>query len=679
MPRLQPVIAAFDAHRGALFPWAAVLYGAGIGAYFSLPAEPTAAHWALAGALSVVAGVLAVVLGPVWRPLTLCLLIPALGFMAAGARTHLVADTVLGFRYYGPVEGRVVAIDRSQSDAVRLTLDRVRLRDVPPERTPGRVRVALHGQDGLPRPGPGTTVVLTGHLSPPGGPVEPGGYDFRRHAWFLGLGAVGYTRSPALEFLPAGPGEMRLLRLRMAMADRVRADLPGRAGAFAAAITTGDRSALDEDTLADLRATNLAHLLAISGLHMGLLTGFVFAALRSGMALVPGLALRRPTKKIAAVAALAAGAAYLAISGNNVATERAFIMVAVMFLAVLADRQAVSMRSVAMAALIVLTLRPETLLGPGFQMSFAATTALVAVYGWMRERDWSESRWPKAFRYAGGVALSSAVAGLATAPIAAAHFNQVPHYGLLANLLSVPLMGLAIMPAAVLAAALWPVGLSVIGLKLMAPGILWILAVAERIADWPGALSHVPAPGAGVLPLIACAGALAAGLKGRLRGAAVLPFAAALVLWAGAERPDILVAESGGQVGVLADGARAVARPRGDGFAVSNWLENDGDGASQTEAAARSGWRQEGRVWVHDVAGLRVLLGTGKAGAQDALARCGEGIVIVNRRVAAPPGCTVYDPASLGKSGAMALYLNGPDGPRIETARGTGAGRPWAQ
>ncbi|MXQ06871.1 DUF4131 domain-containing protein [Alphaproteobacteria bacterium GH1-50] len=679
MPRLQRLIQTFDTHRGTLFPWVAVLYGAGIGLYFALPFEPAPAEWLMAGALTAFAGVLSAVLGPVWRPLTLCLLIPALGFLIAGTRTSAVADNVLTFRYYGPVEGRVVAIDRSQSDAVRLTLDRVRLRDVPPERTPGRVRVALHGQDGLPRPGPGTTVVLTGHLSPPGGPVEPGGYDFRRHAWYLGLGAVGYTRSPALEFLAAEPGALRILRLRMAMADRVRADLPGRAGAFAAAITTGDRSALDEATLENLRATNLAHLLAISGLHMGLLTGFVFAALRISMALVPGLALRRPTKKIAAVAALMSGAAYLAISGNNVATERAFIMVAVMFLAVLADRQAVSMRSVALAALVVLTLRPETLLGPGFQMSFAATTALVAVYGWMRERDWSESRWPKAVRYAGGVALSSAVAGIATAPIAAAHFNQVPHYGLLANLLSVPLMGLVIMPAAVLAAVLWPLGLSVLGLKLMEPGILWILAVSDRIADWPGALSQVWAPGPWVLPLIALGGAMVAGLKGRLRAAAAMPLGAALVLWSLAERPDILVAESGGQVGVLTAEGRAVSRPRGDGFAVSNWLENDGDGAAQDAAAARGGWRLEGRVRVYDTGSLRLLHGTGKAGAKEALARCAEGVVIVNQPVDAPPGCVVHDPKSLARSGAVAVFFDESGAPRIETARGQGPGRPWSQ
>ena len=153
---------------------------------------------------------------------------------------------------------------------------------------------------------------------------------------------------------------------------------------------TGDRSAMSQATIADLRATNLVHLLAISGLHMGLLTGFVFAVVRMGLALIPAFALRFATKKIAAVVALVIGAGYLALSGGNVATERAYIMVAVMLIAVLLDRRALTLRAVAMAATLVLILQPEALVGQGFQMSFAATTALVLVFGGMRYVDMSQ-------------------------------------------------------------------------------------------------------------------------------------------------------------------------------------------------------------------------------------------------------------------------------------------------
>lgn len=163
------------------------------------------------------------------------------------------------------------------------------------------------------------------------------------------------------------------------MAGYLQQRIPGETGGFAAAITAGDRSGVGEQTLTALRQSNLAHLLAISGLHMGLLTGFVFAAVRVLFCLVPPVALRWPVKKLAALAALAAGAGYLMLSGGNVATERAFVMVAVMLGAVLLNRRAITLRAVAVAALIVLLRRPESLLSPGFQMSFAATAALVAV------------------------------------------------------------------------------------------------------------------------------------------------------------------------------------------------------------------------------------------------------------------------------------------------------------
>ncbi|MWD30278.1 DUF4131 domain-containing protein, partial [Aquicoccus sp. SCR17] len=273
----------------------------------------------------------------------------ALGLALAGARTHQVAGPVLEGRYYGPIQGRIVAIDRSASDALRLTLDRVVLRDRGPERTPRRLRVSLHGgaavRADLPggRPEPGAVAILTGHLSPPGGPVEPGGFDFRRHAWFLKLGAVGYTRTPVLRWQGPGRGWRPMLhRLRLDLSARIQQALPGRRGAFAAAVLTGDRSGMDRPTLEALRRSNLAHLLAISGLHMGLLAGFVFAALRLAQAAVPRWCDRAPVKKIAALGALLAAAGYLALSGGNVATQRAFVMAAVALGAVLADRRALS-------------------------------------------------------------------------------------------------------------------------------------------------------------------------------------------------------------------------------------------------------------------------------------------------------------------------------------------------
>ena len=269
---------------------------------------------------------------------------------------------------------------------------------------------------------------------------------------------MGYTRTPVLALAPATEGRAGLLihRVRAKISAYVQEALQGRTGAFAAAITTGDRSGMDEDTLEALRVSNLSHLLAISGLHMGMLTAFIYALTRYGLALWPHAALNWPLHRIGASVALVAGAFYLALSGGNVATERAFIMVSVMLIAIMVDRRALTLRSVAFAAILILVFRPDVMTGPGFQMSFAATTALIWVFAGVR--DTGTGRWHPVAQWVLALVISSAVAGLATAPIAAAHFNRVPHYGLIANILSVPVMGGIVMPAAVLSAVLAPFG-----------------------------------------------------------------------------------------------------------------------------------------------------------------------------------------------------------------------------
>ena len=676
---------ALDSQRGHLFPWAPVCLGVGIALWFSLRWEPGASHYAALALGASALLLLAWRLPPGLRPLAAALALVLAGALLAGHRAHSVAGPVLGWRYYGPVEGTVVEIDRSGSDKPRLTLEDVVLRDVSPERTPHRVRLSLHGEGPGAEPVPGMRAMTTGHLSPPGGPVEPGGFDFARHAWFEGLGAVGYTRVP---LLVAGPPErgvgLLVTRVRMRLSAAMQAALPGETGAFAAAVTTGDRSGMSPETIEALRDSNLAHLLAISGLHMGLLTGFVFAALRTGLALVPPVALRWHTKKVAAVVALVAAAIYLALSGGSVATERAFVMVAVMLVAVLLDRRAISMRSVALAAVIVLVLRPEALMGPGFQMSFAATLALVAAFGAMRRPPGKRRRrLPGWARPAAGVLMSSFVAGMATAPIAAAHFNQMAHYGLLANLLSVPVMGSVVIPAAVVAALLWPVGLSAPALWVMGIGIDWILLVAGRVAHTAGAVTLVPSPPAAFLPTLVAGALFVALWRGPWRLAGLAPMALALLLWTQAERPIGLISESGGLVGWMGTEGRALSKARGDGFVAKVWLENDGDPAPQEEAALRGdggeGWES---VTLPDGRALRHL--PGKAGPERAPEACRDGAILVLNHPwdRAPPrgttsqSCDVLDPDTLRETGAVALIAEGSE-LRLVTAREVSGRRLW--
>jgi len=657
--------------RGHLFPWTPVFMAVGIGGFFLLKTEPEWPVYLGICAVAVLCAGLALRWPGGWSAVFWALALVALGFTLAGGRAHRMTAPVLDWRYYGPIEGRIVGMDRSASDAVRLTLDRVVLKDVSPARRPARVRISLHGLRSFLTVAPGQRVMTTGHLSPPQGPVEPGGFDFRRHAWFQGLGAVGYTRNPVLLAAPARDGQagLAVFGMRMTASARVQAVLQGDVGGFAAAVTTGDRSGVSQDALGALRASNLAHLLAISGLHMGLLAAFVFGALRIGLALIPPLVLRIPAKKIAAVGALAAAAAYLALSGGNVATERAFVMVAVALCALLVDRRALSLRAVAMAALIVLALRPEALMGPGFQMSFAATTALVAVFGWMR--DGQISFGPNWLKPVLGVVISSAVAGAATAPVGAAHFNTLAHYGLFANLASVPLMGVLVIPAAVVAACLAPLGLEFIGLWVMGLGLQWILGVAHFAADMDGAQGHIVGPGPAVLPILALGFLWLMLWQGRARLIGLAPVVVALLLWAQTERPVVLIADSGGLVGVMTNQGRALSKPRGAGFVAGNWLENDGDGVTQDRAAQR--WPgAEGRLRHVAMDGIDVVHVIGKRAAA-AFDTCTAGQIVISSVPMVLTGpCDHYDPKRLRKTGSLAVSQG-----KIITARDASGTRLW--
>lgn len=665
---------ALPGQRGHLFPWAPVAMACGIALYFGLRAEPPV--WLLWSAAAVsLAGLGQRRAGPCLGPLLAGVALVSLGFALAGGRAHQVAGPVLDFRYYGAVEGRIVAIDRSASDAVRLTLDRVVLERMAPAETPARVRVSMHGRQDWLTPEPGATVILTGHLSPPGGAVEPGGFDFRRHSWFLGLGAVGYTRNPVLLLEPPGAG-LPVAKIRMWLSARVQAALPGETGAFAAAIMTGDRAGMGQDTLQALRDSNLAHLLAISGLHMGLLAGFVFAALRLGLLVHPVSRHRWPVKKLAAAGALLAAAGYLALSGGNVATERAFLMAAAALCATMLDRRAISLRSVAIAALVVLALRPEALLGPGFQMSFAATTALVAVFERFSQIQ-RRRRMPKWLAPVVSVVVSSAVAGAATGPVGMAHFNQMAQYGLLANLISVPVMGVLVVPMAVVAALLMPFGLDGLALAAMALGLDWILGVARMVAGWQGATRPVVAPMPWALPLIALGGLVLCLWRGRARIAGLAPMAAGALLWVQSERPAVLIADSGTLVGVMTDAGRGLSRDRGSGFIAGTWLENDGRGGTQDSAAALWPGARADRLAVAQVADLTILHVQGKRAAAQ-LDGCGAAQVVVSSTdLALRGGCRVFDPARLRDSGSVAIWP-GAEGPRIVTDAERSGQRLWS-
>lgn len=682
------------AGRAGLFAWVPVCLAAGIAGWFLWPDLPPLLLWPLLLGLIAAglictrlalrlaeAGRIGWDLSDALRAGGLALALVASGAGLAGLRSAQVAAPVLEWRYYGPVEGRLIVIDRSARDRIRLTLDQVVLRNLSPERTPDRVRLSLMAGAGTgPLPPLGQRVMLTGHLGPPPGPAAPGSFDFRQFAYFARLGAVGYSRTPVMAVAPPEGGFWGMHRARMAISAAIQDGIGGQKGAVAAALMTGDRSGIEEATNEVMRASNLYHIISISGLHMSMLAGFVYTSLRILMAGLQGLRIGSglPAHKLSAGAALLASGAYLWLSGGGVATERSFVMVAVMLGAILADRRAISLRTVALAATIILIYSPEAVTTPGFQMSFAATVALILSYGpWAR----LSPHVPVWLRPVAMLVISSFVAAMVTSPIAAAHFNRMAQYGLLANLLAVPVMGALVMPAGVIGALLAPLGLAAPALWVMGLGTAWMLWVAEFVAGLGGAVTAIPMPPAMVVPLMGFGAVLIVLCwRGLQVGRRLTPLSAGLaagllmlgvagVSWLASDRPLILIAPEAEAVGIMTPAGRAISKPSGGAFVVSNWLLEDGDVATQAEAAARPAWRGDRRDRSADLPeGWELLHFTGKGAADRAALACApRRIIVSNERIAetkAVPPCLIFDPSRLRHTGAVAIEMT-PAGPRI--------------
>ncbi len=472
----------------------------------------------------------------------------ALGALAAQVRTLVAAQP--GFAADDApraIEGWVVSNDASDTGPrLRLLVRHIEGVAAPP----------LYVRLSVPQAGlltPGRAARCYGVLGPPAGPMAPGAYDFARRAYFERLGATGFgygrCRPVAFEQAPPSPLDrawLSLVAMRSDLAAAIIAAAPDRGGAIAAALVTGDRSFIDADTNASLRDSGLGHLLSVSGIHMGVVGGLVFSIVLWTLSLIAPIALRWPVKKLAAGAALCVLGAYLVISGSSVPAVRSFVMACVAFGAILIDRPAISMRGLALAAFVVTLLFPESVLEPGFQMSFAATMALVALFEMMKRAP-HEPALPTpgpligamqaTTRGIGGVLLISCVAGFATDPFAIYHFQRFSLYSLPANLIAAPIMSFLVAPMAVVAAILAPFGLADPALQLMASALDLIAAVGATFGERPEAIRALPKPPD--LAFVLCVAALiwASLWRGWLRWLATPLMALSIGLYVAAPRP----------------------------------------------------------------------------------------------------------------------------------------------
>ncbi|HVX77315.1 MAG TPA: ComEC/Rec2 family competence protein [Bradyrhizobium sp.] len=677
--------AAAEAGAGRLLPWVPVAFSVGIAFYFAAGHEPVG--WITAIAAMVFSAGAFLLRRQKIFPVAVMIAAMACGFATATWRTAYVAHGVLTRTIYsvqlsGFVETRDI---RERTDRFVL---RVTQMDAP-RWSKKLERVRLSVRKGT-APDVGSYVELKARLQPPLAPLRPDSYDFARDMFFQGIGASGFvTGAIRIVQPPVGGGwslhyAAFMQDLRDAIDGRIRTTLDGDKRAIATALLTGRRDAITTPVNDAMFISGLGHVLSISGYHMAVVAGVVFFTVRALLALFPALTAGFPIKKWAAGAALAAAAFYLLLSGAEVATQRSFFMTAVVLIAVMVDRRAVTFRTLAVAAMIVLVLAPEALVHPSFQMSFAATLGLVALVQIGMPRLFASpdhSTTAKVAMWGGRelitLVLASLVAGLATTPYAAFHFHRVTPYGVLANLAAMPVVSALVMPAGLLGLLAMPFGLDGVFWWLMGLGIDWMIAVTEWVARLPGAIGRMAAFGTG--PLIAASIGLV--LLGLLRtplrwaGAVVLLLS---TLWAlSVPQPDVLISGDGHHVAVRGkDGQLHLMRSAKDAFLVKEWLAADADARDVADPSLADGVScdEVGCVTPLSDGGLVSLALRPEALVDD----CDRAVLIVTASQA-PAGCAaaVIDLDRLRRQGAMALRRSG-DGFAVEAIRPNGFDRPWS-
>jgi competence protein ComEC len=681
---------AAQAERWSL--WAPVAMGLGAAGYFALSFEPSL-PLSLMACLALVVAAVAVGLKGRSLPLTIAAALVAfagLGFAASAVRTAAVAAPVVPAGLGAvTVEGFVLDVVSASAERPRMLIAPTWIQGLTPAATPARIRVTV--REGL--VGPGQAIRVRALLNPPPPPSAPGAYDFARDAFFDKVGGSGLALGrPQVVTLIPPPLRFRIGmaidQARWSLARRLVDRMGPRTGGLAAALVTGHQAWLSEDDTQAMRDSGLAHILSISGVHMAIVGGFLFAGLRLLIAAWPWLALRVPAKKVAAAGALAAVLVYLLISGQPPPAQRAAITAGVAFVAVLAGRRALTLHSLAVAALVVIALQPEAVAQPGFQMSFAATAALLAMAeAWPRASREISVPWPirtvqRLRDWLATAFLISFVAGLATGPFAIQHFNRVTLWGLPANLATEALSSLVVLPALAVGSVGVLFGAGGWALAAADWGLTATADIAHAFAGLPKAVITVASAPEWTLP-VSFLGLLFVCLwRGRLRWLGLVPFAA-VSLVPRPPTPAVWIAPEGANAAIVA-GGQAVPLRTTQRFGYELWSRRRGfEPIPEDQAQARiDALFGCGRDDCLPLAAAPVKL----AGwwrrippSPDQLAElCQRAEVVVLRTgEGACPGRLVLTQGALRSGGAAELYRT-PAGWRIVWAQPLRGRRPWS-
>ncbi len=665
-----------DAERERLAAWLPVFMGTGVLWYYALRFEP--AIW-LGPAVAIPAVCIAVRWpGPRW--LFAPLAAAALGFASAQMATARAPPLETGLPAHATIVTGTIRAVEALPDGRRITILPAWLDAAAnPLRRSVRVRLQRADDGALDS---GDQIRIRALVRPPASPSYPGGWDLQRDAFYSGLGATGYALGRAERSAQAPPpNPMRLVqRLRETIARRVGAVIPGAAGAVSVTLLTGASMAIPAADHAAFRDSGLAHLLAVAGLHIGIVMGFALSVCRFGFALSERASLFWPTKKLSAIGALAAGGAYMVLTGMHVPIVRSFVMACLFTVALMADRRPFSLRGLALAAAALMLIAPQEVPDVSFQMSFSAVLALIAGYEALRPwlRRLHGKNLPRRFAsHLAALALTSALAGSASAPYGAYHFGHVQIYFVLANMIAVPLTAMWTMPAGLLALVLMPLHLEALALVPMGWGARAILFVARTTAALPDAkiaVPHIPVWGLCVFSF----GLAWLGLwRTRRRLAGPVLMLAGLASPLADRPPDLLVSADARLIAVRTQqGAYLQQIQGGSNFTRDAWAQYWGIESFQPIPSGIVSCDNDiclSRPYA-DRPGAMLVRGTGHpAGCQDIS-------VIVSaepaRGLCAKPWPRLVDRFTVWRFGSAAIWLN-KDGASILTDRGNRGDRPW--
>ena len=678
----------FFAQKDNLFLWLPVCFAIGIGIYFTIPFEPpvilTAVIWLFVLSIYILTRSST---GKILSSIVFIILLITSGFFTATIRTQNVATPVLS-KKTGPVDvtGTILSVDPlEEGTGSRIILSNLEIEDILPEQTPRKIRLRLRADDNIKT---GQHIRVLAVLNPPSPPLLPGAFDFRRYLYFQSIGAVGFIYKAPDIITEAPAASWRMEPLRQTIADTIIQTLNPAQSGIALALIVGRKNALSDEDRQALRDAGLAHMLAISGLHVGLAAGALFFVIRLFLCCIPDMALRYPVKKIAAVFALCGAVFYMLLAGATVPTQRAVLMIAIMFLAVILDRLPISLRLVAFAAFIVLLIAPESLMSASFHMSFAAVTCLIYFYDVTRNlwtKWYSKAGWHrKILLYFLGVSVTTVIASIATAPFALYHFGQVSYLGSLANFVAVPLFAFMIMPFALLSLVAMPFGLEYWPLQGVGLGIDYMREIAYWAAGLPAAVIRIPAWGFGSFALLVLSALFMILWKGWGKICA-LPFMLwALVLAQYQSYPDILVAGSHKLFAFKEEkGSLWVSSRRREKFVLKNWEEYYGLEEGSAETLPWKGAEEEHSFYRCGEEGCRFEIKGQKVSfirtAYAAKQAChwADIVIAVEPLKEKCQSKTIIDKFDTWEHGAHAVWITD-TGVTVKTVAENNAGRPWS-